>query len=562
MTKRALYLSFVLSAAAIIAADSCGPAKPSCGPKNCIGCCDTSGNCAIGVAPSLCGTAGAACQACLGGQICSLGVCRVPNGGGGGSGGGGGGVGGGGGGSSCAQSCSGCCAGGQCQAGNSSSACGAAGSACVACTGAQTCLSGTCFDNSCGGCVSNGTCLALNNENDSKCGNSGTTCTDCTQTATTCDVTQGKCTGGVCGGCRDFNGVCHPGTDRSACGLNGVNCAMCSGTQQCNSSGLCQSGSGGGVGGGGGGVGGGVGGGGGGVGGGGGGSVLPGDSCANAQVISASTTSITGSTVGYNDDSSGTCGGSGPDRVYSVDVPIDLANVTLTVTPGAGSYSPALYVQEGSCGIIDAEIGCGAAASTNLPASVSTTTLPAGQYYIWVDSVDGTSGSYTLTVSQGTGGGGGGGSFGGGVGGGGGGVGGGAGGGGVPVMQGDNCSNPLPITFINGSYSTSGDTTQYNGDYNDPSTACVTAGQDIVYTFSTSGGSFSASAQAPTGSNLYPALYLRSSCTGTASLGCNGGTASSAQLGPLSIGAGTYYLILDGDQLMYPGAFTLTVSLQ
>lgn len=94
---------FVLIAALALA--GCGVQPPACDATSCAsGCCDADGVCQFPTALT-CGLNGYACQACVGAQFCSFGICVTPssgNGGGtgngGGAGGGGGAIGGGGGG--------------------------------------------------------------------------------------------------------------------------------------------------------------------------------------------------------------------------------------------------------------------------------------------------------------------------------------------------------------------------------------------------------------------------------------------------------------------------------
>ena len=96
-TKRAmknLALAALLGSFVVGLALSCGPAR--CSPSNCLGCCDASGACQAGSAPTACGTGAGSCQQCFGAAACVNGQCGSLGGGsGGGSGGGGGGGGGG-----------------------------------------------------------------------------------------------------------------------------------------------------------------------------------------------------------------------------------------------------------------------------------------------------------------------------------------------------------------------------------------------------------------------------------------------------------------------------------
>ena len=72
------------------------PVAENCSASSCTGCCNAAGTCEVGSAASACGSTGAACQRCLTGTQCLLGLCAVPSSGGGGGGGGGGSGGGGG----------------------------------------------------------------------------------------------------------------------------------------------------------------------------------------------------------------------------------------------------------------------------------------------------------------------------------------------------------------------------------------------------------------------------------------------------------------------------------
>src|SRR5205823_645826 len=129
MKSRVVFLAMgLLLGGALLAAESCG-GKASCSVANCgNGCCDTKGVCQLGNAPSNCGTSGGACNECLLGQACTLGVCTGNTGTGGGSAtGGGSGTGGsgtGGGGPSCLQSCGGCCDSQGCKLGTDVASCG------------------------------------------------------------------------------------------------------------------------------------------------------------------------------------------------------------------------------------------------------------------------------------------------------------------------------------------------------------------------------------------------------------------------------------------------------
>jgi hypothetical protein len=58
-----------------VAVASCGAPPKMCGPSNCTGCCDETGECLGGTAVFECGTGGAVCQTCAGNEVCAAGAC-------------------------------------------------------------------------------------------------------------------------------------------------------------------------------------------------------------------------------------------------------------------------------------------------------------------------------------------------------------------------------------------------------------------------------------------------------------------------------------------------------
>ncbi len=52
-----------------------GDGGASCGPANCLGCCDLTGRCQTGTLPLACGISGRACAPCATGQLCLAGGC-------------------------------------------------------------------------------------------------------------------------------------------------------------------------------------------------------------------------------------------------------------------------------------------------------------------------------------------------------------------------------------------------------------------------------------------------------------------------------------------------------
>ncbi|MDX2010211.1 MAG: hypothetical protein SFW67_08480 [Myxococcaceae bacterium] len=379
-----------------VIASSCGPSRPLCTPTSCTGCCDnTTGACITITSSAQCGQRGETCRACGLGESCTFGACSGGNigttgGGFGGSGGGGSAGGGSAAGGGFAGGSGGGFAGGSGGGFGGGAAGGVGGGA------------------ACDGCLlPNGTCRLRNTsqQSDTICGAGGVQCLSCVGTPNPV-CSNGGCVGGAGGGaaggaggggappsCNSascFDGCCN-GTlcvrapangNNQTCGFGGQACANCAQSgQTCNLVTLtCQSGAGGGAGGGfGGGAGGGfAGGAGGGFAGGGPGA---GDSCATAIPITLSAFSalVNGDLVGYANDTTA-CSGFGPDAVWSVSVP---QTGSLTVTVTASGFAPRVSVRS-TC-TTSTTLGCDSVPSAGL-VDVTTGTLTAGTYFIWVDS--------------------------------------------------------------------------------------------------------------------------------------------------------------------------------
>ncbi|MCC6217852.1 MAG: hypothetical protein IT376_23540 [Polyangiaceae bacterium] len=221
---------------------SCEGPPPTCGPANCGGCCDSTGECRLGVDADACGKGGGKCSDCTDtGRSCQAGKCEAepppPCG---------------------PQSCSGCCsAGGVCQAGTSDFACGSAGEACESCAvngrectqpGSYCAFFPTCGPFSCpsGCCAASGQCLV--GQSDSACGDGGSACQDCAASGQTC-APQGFCYSGPscgphnCAGCCTATGECRPGSASQNCGQYGALCDNCGAKGQTCQGQVCSSGS-------------------------------------------------------------------------------------------------------------------------------------------------------------------------------------------------------------------------------------------------------------------------------------------------------------------------------
>lgn len=225
----------------------CDPTRGCvCDAASCTGCCDAVGFCHDDDDPDACGSGGAECVVCTGGQPCDSGVCA-----------------------NCRSGClDGCCSGTECNRPPTHEACAIGGDPCVACgprsdrceggecscgvggtpcAPGQHCLGGVCrcTAESCPtGCCDGDTCQA---RAPATCGTAGGPCTDCGVVADTCTNT-GACacgSGAVCGdgqrciggGCRCDStscpggccagATCHAPPELDFCGTLGEVCEVC-----------------------------------------------------------------------------------------------------------------------------------------------------------------------------------------------------------------------------------------------------------------------------------------------------------------------------------------------
>jgi len=132
-----------------------------------------------------------------------------------------------------------------------------------------------------------------------------------------------------------------------------------------------------------------------------------GDTCASATVISSLPYSDAGTTVGYTNDYDEVCpytGSTSPDVVYSY-TPAANTSVDITLCVGTTDYDTKLYIYEGSCpgsGYVDCnDDSCSSPLYSSYVSSLANVPLTGGQtYYFVVDGYGGSSGAYTIEVSE------------------------------------------------------------------------------------------------------------------------------------------------------------------
>jgi hypothetical protein len=304
----------------------------------------------------------------------------------------------------------------------------------------------------------------------------------------------------TCSGCCGADGQCLPGNVTSACGTGGARCSDCTTTGVCGSKNSCEA------------------------------SAAPGATCASAVELSMSggSATATGNTEGVGDESEGSCGGAGgTDLVYKLTTPsVGTLRVAVKPTAASSNFKPVLYLRTSCDGATSERPGaCAANPNAGGSASMVLPKLPAGTYFVVVDSASGSNGAFELTAALG-------------------------------VDGGDSCDSPIPLTFTQGTATGSG-TLEGFADH-DSTTQCGGVGNDLVYTFELAQTSNFELELSPRSADLTMVANLRSgTCTGT-SVGCKQATVGgSALLRQSGLAAGTYFLFIDsGNSLTGPFTFT------
>ena len=116
------------------------------------------------------------------------------------------------------------------------------------------------------------------------------------------------------------------------------------------------------------------------------------DRCSDAEVITAESQVIEDTLVGFAPWDRGSCGGNGPERVYTF-------TVTERVRWSAMSegFDTTLYLRQASCGGAEVDCNDDIDTDTNRGSSITATLAP-GDYFLFVDAYDGDVSAFTLTL--------------------------------------------------------------------------------------------------------------------------------------------------------------------
>lgn len=313
----------------------------------------------------------------------------------------------------------------------------------------------------------------------------------------------------TCNGCCSTDGECLPGSSNDSCGANGAECADCTGVGVCTVIGYCY-----------------------------GGKPDAGpdggtsEDCGSPGIVTVTGSStFTGDTSLYRDDLSGSCGGAGgKDQVFRLNTST-AGNLLVEVRPAGPGFRPLLHLRA-VCDDSTTELvpGCLGTSADGGTVALTVRGLPAGAYFLVVDSQPGTEGAYLASVR-------------------------------LSSTLGESCTAPFPLSFNQGELLALGRTTGTT----DNATGTCGGGStpDVVYSFSTPASATLDAVVSPlSGSTSYqPVVYLRSpSCTGSdracaaaASPGANANLSA-------SVGPGTHYLWVDG-QNQTAGDFRLVAHL-
>lgn len=179
-----------------------------------------------------------------------------------------------------------------------------------------------------------------------------------------------------------------------------------------------------------------------------------------------------------------------------------------------------------------AELACASAPPIGTsPASLTSRVLPAGTYYLHVDSPASSSGTFTLNTTLTTG------------------------------PTGENCSSPIPLSFVSGTASVVSSNATANPTSDRRSVTCGGDGPDRVYSFTVTGTrSLLATLQGTSEPTILALTGPSNTCSTAPELTCLGGSGPSGTSISRTVTTGTYYLWVDTFG-MTPSGYSLSVTL-
>lgn len=251
---------------------------------------------------------------------------------------------------------------------------------------------------------------------------------------------------------------------------------------------------------------------------------VPGDTCANAIPITFNAqgnATITGTLNGAKADYIGpTCTNStGPEVVYRFTTQY-AGPFSASVISHGGSFRPTLGLWR-SCPATTYtdEPRCQTATSSSSSAGLTYSSMPAGTWYLVVDSATAATGDFDLQVSIPTT---------------------------PPPTGGEDCSEATPIDIVNGSGRVSGSTSSYRND--ETSSICSPNNSpDRVYTFHNPVEQNILVQLENRSPDFKPAIYLQTGTCGGLEKGCKSTNTAGADVGALfsSVPAGDVFLWVD-----------------
>lgn len=283
------------------------------------------------------------------------------------------------------------------------------------------------------------------------------------------------------------------------------------------------------------------------------------DVCSGAVAITPNTPVSADTSNSTNDYRSPVCGGLGPDLFYGFSL-ASASRVTLTAnaSPDAGNLQPVIDLIAGACPYPDGganELDCGGAANANESGTLDVANVPAGDYIVVVDGLNGSAGPFDLNLTLGT-----------------------------PVNPptNDNCSGvPTPIVlapttdggaFASATFDTFGANDDIQPSATDPNSACLdsngipyVSGSDVVFavtTPATGAPSLTATVTQADGGSVYGGVIITGSPCGTSpELACGVGSSSITSPDGGALPGGTvYYIWVDRLKGLDAPAGTLQVS--